>query len=47
MIRSIGYTTNAITGNGMPKICAAGCARTLLQDSVLLISQNEDPVSSE
>ena len=22
--RSIGYTTKAITGNGIPKICAAG-----------------------
>ena len=37
----------AITGNGTPKICAAGWARTLLQDNVLLISQNEAPESSE
>ena len=47
MISSIGYTTNAITGNGTPKICAAGWARTLLHDNVLLISQKDGPANSE
>lgn len=36
-----------MTGNGTPKICAAGWARTLLHDNVLLISQNDGPANSE
>ncbi len=44
---NIGYTTNAITGNGIPKICDAVWLNTLVQDKVLLISQNEGPANWE
>jgi hypothetical protein len=44
---STGYTTNATAGNGTPNTNDAVLLKTLLQERVALISQNEGPLNCE